>query len=294
MIAKIIAMTNKDARGIDEQGQIIRLKALSAVKDGGFYVGDNVELDKCVDGVWTFKSVLPRKNLLNRPVIANLDQAFITISIVPQVDFLILDKILVNCEMNNIAPFLVLNKADLLSEEFISDIKEQYEDCVEDIIITNAITGENVDKLHQYMSGKISAFIGQSAVGKSTILNCLEIGKDLKTSELTLKAGKKKERGRNTTRASTLYQTKFGDYVADSPGFWRLDLSLIRPQELVFYFPDLMKYRTCKYSNCTHLSEGQDCGLQLAYKNGLINQKRFDRFIKLQAMLNQKWRDRYE
>ena len=164
--------------------------------------------------------------------------------------------------MNKITPFLVLNKADLLSEEFINDIKEQYFSCVKDIIITNAITGENIDILHNYMKGKISAFIGQSAVGKSTILNCLEIGKDLKTSDLTLKAGKKRERGRNTTRACTLYRTKFGDYVADRPGFWRLDLSLIRPQELVFYLPDLAKYRTCKYSNCTHLSEGADCGIQ--------------------------------
>jgi len=294
MIAKIIAITNKEAKGIDENGKEVKLKAQVKQKETGVYVGDNVILGENILGVWTIKEVLPRKNLLIRPVIANLDVAFITVSIFPEIDYLVLDKILINCEMNNITPILIVNKADLINDKFKNDIYSQYGDCVKKIIVTNALTGENMEELKSEMVGKTSAFIGQSAVGKSTILNNFDLGKTLKTSDLTLKAGKKKERGRNTTRASTLFPLDFGGYVADSPGFSKLDFSLIRPQELVFYFPDLEKYRDCKFSNCTHIVEGENCGLQRAFKEGKINAKRFERFLKLQKMLNERWKNRYD
>lgn len=294
MIAKIIAMTNKEAKGIDENGQECRLKALNASKSTGIFVGDNVVLGENKYGVWTISKVLPRRNLLNRPKIANLDQVFITVSIEPAIDYYILDIILINCQMNNIDAVLIINKADLIDDTFIHNIVEQYSECVSDIIITNALTGENVESIKKHLSSKTSAFIGQSAVGKSTIINNLDLGLNLKTNEMTLKAGKKRERGRNTTRASTLFPLENGGFIADSPGFSRLDLSLILPQELVFYFPDIAKYRTCKYSNCTHLSEGNDCGVITAFTNGLINRYRYERFTKLQASLIDKWRKRYD
>ena len=293
MIAKIISITNKEAKGIDENGNEVKLKAQVKQKETGVYVGDNVILGENIHGVWTIKDVLERKNLLDRPVIANLDTAFITVSIFPEIDYLVLDKILINCEMNKITPILVLNKADLINEEFKNDLISQYGECVKKIIVTNALTGENMEEIKEEMKGKTTAFIGQSAVGKSTILNNFELGELLKTNDLTLKAGKKKERGRNTTRASRLFALDFGGYVADSPGFSKLDFRLIRPQELVFYFPDLAKYRDCKFSNCTHLVEGENCGLQRAFKEGKINPKRFERFLKLQKMLNERWENRY-
>jgi len=294
MIAKIVYLNNKEAIGIDEQGKQIALKALVATKSAGLKVGDNVELKDCVHNVWTISKVLPRKNALARPNISNLDQVFITVSVEPQIDFLVLDQILVNCEMNNVDAILVLNKSDLFDNEFVDDLTSQYGQCVKRIITTNALSGENLDELQPLMQGKTSAFIGQSAVGKSTILNFFELGKEQKTDTLTLKAGKKRERGRNTTKASKLFVLPNGGYIADSPGFSKIDLSLIRPQELVFYFPDLSKYRSCKYSNCTHISEGADCGIITAFEEGKINAKRYDRFIKLQKKLIERWNKRYD
>ena len=248
----------------------------------GLCAGDLVEFiyDDSLNNNLILK-VLERKNHIDRPNVSNVDNAFIVISEVPKPDFYIIDKILVSLNIENIVPYIIISKLDIINESFIDEIKKQYSNCVKEIIMMSALNNVGLEPFINATKDKVSVLVGQSAVGKSSLLNALGIDK-IKTNPLALKVGKKIERGRNTTKNSQLYLTNYGAFIADTPGFKALDLETLTETQLTHYFVDIRDYAVkCKYADCTHLPNNEGCAVVKALQEGKINKDRYDRYIRL-------------
>jgi len=257
------------------------------------HVGDMVELEENKYGdKYVVDKIYLRKNLLLRPPLANLDQLFIIISKTPAPDFLLVDKLIIYCLLNNIVPFIIINKSDIFTKEEIDDIVEQYKDTVNDIIVVSAKDGIGTDKVLSYLPDKLSAFTGQSAVGKSTLLNAINPQLNLQTNTLS----KKTERGRHTTRHSEIFMLSNNILIADTPGFSLLDLEFdVKDNDLSEYYLDFEKYRNCKYSNCNHINlSDETCQVAKAVNSNLINRSRYDRYVEMYNKLYEKWRKKYD
>lgn len=246
------------------------------LKTEGVFVGDVVEYDENV-----ILKVLPRKNLLIRPPMANLDKMFIVIAPSPKPDFLLVDKLLIYCEINDIQPIICVNKCDLIDKNLENLIKTTYS-SVAKVIFVSALQ-DNIESLKQEIIGTC-AFAGQSAVGKSSLINSLLGGQVEVVGELA----KKTERGKQTTRLVTLY--KFSDgFIADTAGFSKLDERLLKIEErkLTDYYPDFKKYiEQCPFVSCTHIKENE-CVLRQAVKSGKVSQMRYDNYQKIYQALKE-------
>ena len=274
--------------------QTIKALCPKQLKLQGLCAGDFVEYmydDSINNNLIT--NLLERKNHIDRPTISNVDNGFIVVSEVPQPDFYIIDKILVNLGIEKITPFIIISKLDIITENFINIIKSQYKNCVQDIIVLSALNKEGLEQFIEVTRGKVSVLIGQSAVGKSSLLNALGIEK-IKTDTIALKVGKKRERGKNTTKNSQLYLTDYGALIADTPGFKMLDLEDLELNELTHYFPDIRDYAVkCQYSDCTHLPDNQGCQVIKALNAGKISQDRYNRYIRLKNTILKNKRKNY-
>lgn len=262
----LVLKKNADKFTVEMDGRTSIMLARNLKKEG-IFVGDKVE---CQNGV--IERVLERKNLLIRPPLANVDTMIIVVAFQPKPDFLLVDKLLVFCMVKGIIPILCVNKSDL-SENFVSDVKKIYKNVV-DIVSISTLDG-SVMKLKKYIKG-ITALAGQSAVGKSSIINAL-LGEKLATIG---DFSKKVMRGKQTTRLVELYDLKNGNYLADTAGFSKLseELLLINENELKDYYPDFIKYaHECKYKSCQHLSL-KDCGIVKAVREGKISKTRYENY----------------
>ena len=262
----LVLKKNADKFTVEMDGQTSIMSARNLKKEG-IFVGDKVE---CQNGV--IERVLERKNLLIRPPLANVDTMIIVVAFQPKPDFLLVDKLLVFCMVKGIIPILCVNKSDL-SENFVSDVKKIYKNVV-DIVSISTLDG-SVMKLKKYIKG-ITALAGQSAVGKSSIINAL-LGEKLATIG---DFSKKVMRGKQTTRLVELYDLKNGNYLADTAGFSKLseELLLVNENELKDYYPDFIKYaHECKYKSCQHLSL-KDCGIVNAVREGKISKTRYENY----------------
>lgn len=258
-------------------------------KEGAIRVGDYVNMSEENDG-YVIEGVLPRKNALIRPYVANVDICFIVIAPVPAPDFMLVDKIIINAVDNKIKPVLVLNKEDLTDKAFNDMIIDDYTGIV-DILITSAKTGEGIDRLLACTKGKTACLAGQSAVGKSSLLNAILGGDFLKTGGLSVKI----ERGRHTTRQSEII--KSGDaYIIDTCGFSMLEFPLgFNPSELKYYYTEYNDYaENCKFrGDCTHINE-PECMVKKAVADGRLSKNRYERYCKLYDELSEQWRKRYD
>ncbi len=232
--------------------------------------------------------ILPRKNQLVRPYISNLDQLFIVLSKSPKPDYLLIEKLIIYAKINNITPIIVINKSDILSEQEIEEIKGQFPTYK--IIVVSAINNE-VTELKQLLANKISAFAGQSAVGKSSLINAISPNLNLQTNGLSSKI----ERGQHTTRHNEIYIMDNNIYIADTPGFSMLSLDL-KPSELKDYYDDFKVFEdNCRYVGCDHInSKAKDCGVVKAVEEGKICLSRFDRYCKIYSELKEKWERKYD
>lgn len=207
-------------------------------------VGDNVIFDAKENIILEIK---PRKNVLVRPPIANIDQAIITCSVKnPDLDLYLLDKLLCVIEFNNIKPIIVFTKVDLLDDltEYL-EIKKYYQSIGYRVF-------ENKDSaLKDIFKDKITVIAGQSGAGKSTLLNILDSSLELKTNEISKALG----RGKHTTRHVELINTLSG-LIADTPGFSSLDLIDMKKSDIKDNFIEFNKYKEfCKYRDCMHNKE---------------------------------------
>ena len=260
-------------------------------RDVKIVVGDIVEAEKeTASNKFVVSKIYPRKNLLIRPTLSNLEQLFIVIAKKPKPDFYLVDKLIIYCLINDIEPYLIINKKDLFSEDEIKSITSQFKDVVSRIFIVSAKNNDTGNLLN-FFKGKLSAFAGQSAVGKSTLINSIFPELDLKTNVLSAKI----DRGKHTTRHSEIF-IKNDIKIIDTPGFSLLDLNDIEPDELCRYYVDMEPFaEKCLYKGCTHInSTEKNCGVVKAVNAGKYNRERFERYCELYKIIKQNWEKKYD
>ena len=242
--------------------------------------GDIVDIDIINDekktGVIT--KIHDRKNYFKRPKMANLTQIVLVVSMkLPKVDLELLDKQLVFAEYNHVKPIICLNKIDLEDEDKIEYISNIYTQIGYKVIKTNAKEGIGIEELKKELQNNITAFSGNSGVGKSTLIN------NILETDITLEGeiSNKNKRGKNTTTQVKLYKIDENSYVADTPGFSTFDVKEIDKKELAKYFIEFRPYLDeCEYGDCSHIKE-EKCGIKEAVQQGKISKERYDRYCKL-------------
>ena len=248
-------------------------------------VGDKIEFEYQPDNTGVINQIIDRTNYIKRPKMANISQLIFVVSMkMPKPDLLLLDKQLAFAEYNNIKSVICLNKIDLEDESKIDYIEKMYTDIGYKVIKTNAKTGEGVSEVEKYLNNNITAFSGNSGVGKSTLIN--NIFEDVLTSEGEISS--KNKRGKNTTTSIKLYKIDDDSYIADTPGFSTFDIYEIKSEDLAKYFVDFAKYiDDCEYVGCTHVKENE-CGIKKAMQECKIYEQRYETYCKLYNELKEK------
>lgn len=250
------------------------------------FVGDKVKFLPLHKGKGNIEEILPRKNLLNRPEIANVDVCLIVLASTPQPDFYLADKVLVNCFRQQIEPVVVVNKSDLDTGVYSQAVENFASVC--DVVSVCAFEPNSVSTLKQYIEGKVVCFAGQSAVGKTSILNAILPDIQGRTGEISQKSG----RGMHTTRHSSLHKT-WGGYVADTCGFSLCDIKDVHSSELRLYLDDFVNLSSgCRFTSCTHTVE-PDCAVREAAQSGKLCSQRYQRYLEEFQELVQREKDKY-
>ena len=234
------------------------------------FVGDLVEFSKDAKMGYVEK-ILPRKNMLLRPAVANIDAVVIVLAAKePEPDTLLCDKIILSAEIAGIEPVICINKTDLKSAV---DLENTYKKAGYKAFCVSA-RDENVrDVIMPYLVGKTTAFSGLSGVGKSTLLGILT-GKEQETGEVSQKI----KRGRHTTRCVELLELAKGGYVLDTPGFSSFEIGGIKADELKSYFPEMRELDgECRFKGCLHIDE-PDCAVKASLSDGNIAKSRYESY----------------
>ena len=224
------------------------------------------------------EAILPRRNSFIRPAVANIDTLVIfAANVNPVTEPFLIDRVAAIAGDQNVQVVLCVNKCDLDPAQKLVQI---YEKAGFPVIRTSAETGEGVDALRALIEGRLTAFTGNSGVGKSSILNRLAPELNLATGEVSEKLG----RGRHTTRHVELYCLGKDTYVADTPGFSSFDtdqMEVILKENLQYSFPDFGPYvGKCRFDDCSHRKE-PDCAVRAAVESGDIGASRYDSYLKL-------------
>jgi ribosome biogenesis GTPase / thiamine phosphate phosphatase len=241
-------------------------------------VGDKVTVSINDNAENTVDEIMPRKNVLTRPPVVNIDNLIIVVSTVePKPSTLVIDKLIAVAEHKDIEPIIVITKSDLASAREIYDI---YTLAGFNTIAVSNETGSGIDEVKAVLKGKISALTGNSGVGKTSLLNNLDSSLDLKTAHISKKLG----RGRHTTRQAELYRV-CGGFVVDTPGFSSFEIDkddIIMKDELPYCFRDFSEYiDKCKFSpSCTHTVD-KGCAVIEAVNEGKISKSRHNSYVQL-------------
>lgn len=240
-------------------------------------VGDRVEITLCEDGTGAVEAVLPRRNELARPAVANIDQLVILCANVnPISDPYLIDRVCSAAEGKGCEVIIAVNKCDLDPGDALA---ETYAAAGFPVLRLSAVTGEGIGELKELLQGKVSAFTGNSGVGKSSVLNALEPSFAIATGEVSDKLG----RGRHTTRHVELFRVGKA-LVADTPGFSSFDaerLDLLDKDALSASFREFRPYlEQCRFVGCSHTKE-KGCAVLEAVHEGVIPQSRHDSYVRL-------------
>lgn len=238
-------------------------------------VGDIVEISINENAENTIDTILERKNSLIRPPVSNIDNLLIVVSTTdPKPNFYVIDKLIAIAEHKNIEPYIIISKTDLSS---YAEIVNNYKDAGINLIVLD--NEDSYNKIKEIMKDKISAFTGNSGVGKTTLLNKLDNTLNLSTGAISDKLG----RGRHTTRQAQLFRV-CGGYVIDTPGFSSLDfekVEIIKKDELPYCFREFKEFLgTCKFTSCSHVND-KGCSICEAVKDGKISQSRHNSYIQM-------------
>ena len=253
-------------------------------------VGDKVEIEVTDEekGTAVIENILPRKNEIKRPKMANIDQIFFIISTKnPKPDLLMLDKQLASMEKLKIEPVIIISKIDLLAT--YKEIQELYTSIGYKTFVTSAKQDMGIEEVREILKNKISVFSGNSGVGKSSIINALFGGDKTQEGEIS----QKNKKGKNTTTDTKLYELEENTYIADTPGFSSFEISEIESTELDKYFREFkQEIVNCEFVGCTHIKE-QKCGIKRAIEEGRISQETYERFCKIYDELKDKEKHRW-
>ncbi len=249
-------------------------------------VGDRVKItlvdENTMEGA--VEEIVERKNFLIRPPVANIECIVIVVAATkPQPDYFMVDKLILCAETKGIEVIIAVNKTDLQSAD---EIKEVYTGAGYDVISLCAKTGQGVDELKSKIKGKITAFAGNSGVGKSSLLN--HFGLSLDVGDVS-----KIERGKHTTRHVELFEVQQGSYVMDTPGFSILEITDVDAQDVKKYFREMLKYEgKCRFADCNHFgTKPKDCAVAEALGKNEISTVRFESYRQLYESLKEikKW-----
>ena len=242
--------------------------------------GDRVLLEPGEQGEGMIKKVLPRKNYLPRPTMANLDLFVATFACAtPDFSFLLADKLLALAELAKIPTILVLNKEDQAPSGLIERVRGIYEAIGYEVFTISAKNGTGVEALRERLKGKICAFGGPSGVGKSSTINAIDSNVDLRTGAVSEKIG----RGKHTTRFAQLLPFDEG-YIADTPGFGNLLLEGLETEQVLAAFREFAEFEAgCRFCPCSHTHEPV-CGVKEALRAGKIAASRYESYL---AMLEE-------
>lgn len=214
---------------------------------------------------------------------ANINQAFLVVTFAkPRTSFGFIDRFLVSAEAYHIPTILVFNKIDIYEEEdlaYVSEVKEMYQSIGYPVLFISALIGEGVDELRRQCFDKTSLFSGHSGVGKSTLVNKLIPGIDLRTSEISDASSK----GVHTTTFAEMYRIPEGGYIIDSPGIRELGIVDLAKNEISHYFPEMRAMmKDCKFNNCTHTNE-PGCAIIKGVDENKISLIRYESYLSILA-----------
>ena len=274
-----------------EDGNIYECKAKGIFRKDNFkpLVGDNVEItvldEEEKEGSVT--SILPRRNSLIRPAVANVDQAFLIFAMEnPKPNFLLLDRFLIMMEQQKIPVVICFNKKDVGEKKEMEKLYEIYTGCGYRVVLSSTYEGEGMDEIREILKGKTTVVAGPSGVGKSSITNCMQGEVQMETGEIS----KKLKRGKHTTRHSQVIPVEKNTFLVDTPGFSSLYLTDMKEEELRDYFPEFVMYEPqCRFQGCMHIHE-PGCAVKKALSEGKISQQRYDNYLALYEELKEKRR----
>lgn len=241
-------------------------------------VGDFVTFDVTNEKEGYITEIKKRNNKFSRPPVANIDQAVVVSSAaMPDFSTLLLDRFLLLFESKNIPSIIFITKVDLLADnerKIIETYKKEYEQIGYTVELAVAKEGSDLSKVAHYFEDKVSAIVGQSGVGKSSILNAMNPDLFIKTAEISTSLG----RGKHTTRHVELVAVNNG-LIADTPGFSTVDFNEIEPENLAVCFPEMkLRRHDCKFRGCLHNKE-PNCAIKNAVDQGEIVKYRYEHYL---------------
>lgn len=275
---------------VETAGAVVECRARGILRQKKIFpvAGDRVNISLLQDGTGVLEEVLPRRNMLSRPPLANLDYQVIVVSTDdPAPNLTVLDTMIALSEHDGIEPLLVMTKTDLAPPT----AEPIYRQAGFTVFTVSIHEPTSALPLMETLSGKISAFTGNSGVGKSSLLNLLVPESARAVGETSKKLG----RGRHTTRSAELIPLPNGGYIVDTPGFSTLDVScgaLFPPSELADCFREFSKVGACRFQSCTHRRE-PSCAVREAAQEGRIAPSRYAGYCYLYEQLQERWDNRY-
>ena len=263
---------------VEDHG-IYECRAKGAFRKDGIkpLVGDNAEIEILDEEnkKGNITALLPRKNSLLRPAVANVDQSLVIFAMTkPAPSLNLLDRFLIMMKQKKLPCVICFNKQDIAEEAERRMLEETYEKCGCRVLFVSALKEEGVEELREVLKHRTTTVAGPSGVGKSSIVNRLQGSAVMETGDISRKA----ERGRHTTRHSELLAMGDGTYIMDTPGFSSLGVFELEKEELAEFYPEFRPYEPkCRFQGCSHISEPV-CGVKDALAKGLISAERYENY----------------